>query len=438
MAEIQHRWNREIWRLSLPAFGALVAHPVFFLIDAAIVGTLGTAPLAGLGAATTLIATVVGLCIFLAYATTAAVARMLGAGDRPGALAQGLDGIIVGLGLGVVLAVGVFVSARPLVQILGASPAVTDYAVTYLRIVALSIPAMLAVLAAVGVLRGLQDTRTTLLVTLTQVGLNLILSLIFVFGFGWGIAGTAIGTAIAEFFGLFAYTFVLLRLARREKTPLRPSLTGILRSTRDSVPLFVRTVALRLVFLIAAAAAARLGDEELAAYHVTATLFFALALALDALAIAGQALLGKTLGAGDIASSRLITRRLFIWSVWLGVALGIIVLALRPFLPMWFSDSESVIAIISAALIVLAIQQPLAGAVFALDGVLIGAGDTRFLAWAQIAVLIAFLPAAWFVVDSKAGVDALWWSIAWFLLARLVLLGWRARGSAWLVTGAVR
>ncbi len=438
MTDIQHGWNREIWRLSLPAFGALVAHPVFFLIDAAIVGTLGTGPLAGLGAATVLITTVVGLCIFLAYATTAAVARLLGAGNRPGALAQGLDGVILGMILGTILAVGVFFSAEPLVQFLGASPGVTDYATTYLRIVALSIPAMLAVLAAVGVLRGLQDTRTTLLVTLTQVGLNLILSVTFVFGFGWGIAGTAIGTAIAEFFGLFAYAFVLIRLARREHASLRPSITGILRATRESVPLFIRTVALRLVFLAAAAVAARLGDDELAAYHVTATLFFALALALDALAIAGQALLGKTLGAGDVAASRYITRQLVVWSVWLGVALGVIVLALRPFLPTWFSTSESVIAIISGALIVVAVQQPLAGAVFALDGVLIGAGDTRFLAWVHIFVLIAFLPAAWLVLEQQRGIDALWWSIAWFLLLRLILLGWRARGSSWLITGASR
>jgi len=411
--------DRAIWRLGLPAFGALVAHPVFLLIDAAIVGTLGTAPLAGLGAATTVISAVVGLCVFLAYATTSSVARLLGANDRAGALAQGLAGMLLGLGLGVVLGIAVWWSAPLLASGLGTTGEVTDFSVTYLRIIAISLPAMLGVLAGVGVLRGLQDTKTTLVVTLSQVGVNLVLSLVLVLGLGWGIAGSAVGTAVAEFVGLFAYGAVLILLVRRD---------GV----------FIRTIALRIVFLVAAAAAARLGSPELAAYHVTATLFFALALALDALAIAGQALLGKVLGASDAHSARLITRRLLYWSVWLGLALAVFVLAIRPWLPGWFSDDEAVIAIMSSALIIVAVQQPLAGAVFALDGILIGAGDTRFLAWAQIAVLGGFIPAAWWVVQSGWGVDGLWWAIAWFLLLRLTILGWRAHGSAWIVTGAVR
>lgn len=430
--------DRDIWRLGLPAFGALVAHPVFLLIDAAIVGTLGTAPLAGLGAATTVISAVVGLCVFLAYATTSSVARLLGANDRAGALAQGLAGMLLGLGLGVVLGIAVWWTAPLLARGLGTTGEVTDFSVTYLRIIAISLPAMLGVLAGVGVLRGLQDTKTTLVVTLSQVGVNLVLSLVLVLGLGWGIAGSAVGTAVAEFVGLFAYGAVLMLLVRRAGVPVVPTMAGIVRAARDGVPLFIRTIALRIVFLVAAAAAARLGSPELAAYHVTATLFFALALALDALAIAGQALLGKVLGASDAHSARLITRRLLYWSVWLGLALAVFVLVIRPWLPGWFSNDEAVIAIMSSALIIVAVQQPLAGAVFALDGILIGAGDTRFLAWAQIAVLGGFIPAAWWVVQSGWGVDGLWWSIAWFLLLRLIILGWRAHGSAWIVTGAVR
>jgi len=275
-------------------------------------------------------------------------------------------------------------------------------------------------------------------VTLSQVGVNLVLSLVLVLGLGWGNAGSAVGTAVAEFVGLFAYGAVLMLLVRRAGVPVVPTMAGIVRAARDGVPLFIRTIALRIVFLVAAAAAARLGSPELAAYHVTATLFFALALALDALAIAGQALLGKVLGASDAHSARLITRRLLYWSVWLGLALAVFVLVIRPWLPGWFSNDEAVIAIMSSALIIVAVQQPLAGAVFALDGILIGAGDTRFLAWAQIAVLGGFIPAAWWVVQSGWGVDGLWWSIAWFLLLRLIILGWRAHGSAWIVTGAVR
>jgi putative MATE family efflux protein len=374
----------------------------------------------------------------LSYAATASVARLLGAGNRSGALSQGIDGMALGIGLGVVLAILGFALAEPLIALLGTSAEVTPYAVTYLRIIAISFPAVLGVLAAVGVLRGLQDTRTTLYVTLAMVATNLVLCLVFVLGFGWGIGGSAAATGIAELIGLIAYGALLLRTARREGVSLTPSGMGVVRSARDGVPLFVRSAALRGVLVIASAVAARLGDAELAAYYVTVTLFFALALALDAVAIAGQALLGKSLGAGDVTESRTITRRIVWWSVWLGVALGVLVLALRPWLPGWFGDDADVIALISAALLVLAVLQPLSGVVFALDGVLIGAGDTRWLAWAQIVVLIAFLPAAGLVLANAWSVDALWWALGWFLLLRAILLVWRARGSAWLVTGAVR
>ena len=430
--------DRSIARLAIPAFGALLAQPLFLLVDAVIVGTLGTEALAGLGAASTIFGAVVGLCIFLSYAATAAVARLLGAGDRTGAMRQGVDGMALGIGLGVVLAIIGIVLAEPLISLLGTSEEVSPYAVTYLRVIAISFPAVLGVLAAVGVLRGLQDTRTTLYVTLLMVAANLILCLVFVLGLGWGIGGSAAATGIAELIGLLAYGAILLRAARREGVSIAPSGVGVLRSARDGVPLFVRALALRGVLVIASAVAARLGDAELAAYHVTVTLFFALALALDAVAIAGQALLGKTLGAGDVAQSRTITRRIVWWSVWLGVALGVVVLVLRPWLPTWYGDDPRVIALISSALLVLAFLQPLSGVVFALDGVLIGAGDTRWLAWAQIAVLLAFLPAAWLVLDNAWSIDALWWALGWFLLVRALLLVWRARGSAWLVTGAIR
>ena len=430
--------DRSIARLAVPAFGALLAQPLFLLVDAVIVGTLGTEALAGLGAASTIFGAVVGLCIFLSYAATAAVARLLGAGDRAGALSQGVDGMALGIGLGVILGIVGFVFAEPLITLLGTSAEVTPYAVTYLRVIAVSFPAVLGVLAAVGVLRGLQDTKTTLYVTLAMVTANLVLCLLFVLGLGWGIGGSAAATALAEMLGLVAYATLLLRTARREGVSITPSGIGVLRSARDGVPLLVRSIALRGVLVIAAAVAARLGDAELAAYHVTVTLFFALALALDAVAIAGQALLGKSLGAGAVADSRAITRRIVWWSVWLGVALAIVILALRPWLPAWYGDDGNVIALIGSAMLILALLQPLAGVVFALDGVLIGAGDTRFLAWAQVAVLIAFLPAAWLVLAQTWGLDGLWWALGWFLLVRVALLAWRARGSAWLITGSVR
>ena len=430
--------DREIWRLALPALGALVAQPLFVMIDAAIVGTLGTEPLAGLGAASTVATTVVGLCIFLAYATTSDVARLVGSGDKRAALSQGIDGMGLGILLGIPLGVALWFSAEPLSRALGTSDAVTPYSVAYLQVISWALPALLGVLAGVGVLRGLQDTRATLLVTLAQVALNLALCLLFVLILGWGITGSAAATGLAELLGLLAYGWLVLRRAQRAGVRLAPSGAGVMKAARDGVPLFVRTVALRIVFVLAVAVAARLGDAELASYHVTATLFFTLALALDALAIAGQALIGRTLGADDVSSTRDVTNRLVRWSLILGVVLAVVVLVLRPWLPHWFSSDPSVLDLIASALLVLALLQPLAGIVFALDGILIGAGDTRWLAVAQLVMMLAFLPAAWWVLTVQGSLASLWWALGWFLLVRGALLGWRARGSAWMVTGAVR
>lgn len=430
--------SRAIWALALPAFGALVAQPAFLLIDAAVVGTLGTVPLAAVGAASTLLAAVVGLTIFLAYATTAAVARRIGAGDRAEALTQGVDGLALALLLGVVLGIATAAAADLLAGVLGTTGPVAELAAEYLRITALAMPALLGVLAGVGILRGLQDTRTTLAVTLLQVAVNTALVLVFVLVLGWGVAGSAWAVVAAEYVGLIAYVVILVRACYRERVRLHPTPRGIVSAARDGLPLFVRTIALRAVFLLAAAVAARLGDVTLAAYHVTAALWFALALALDAIAIAGQALLGKVLGSGDRVEARAITAQVLRISVLLGVGLGFAVLLARPWLPGLFSADPAVQETIAVGLLVVALQQPLAGAVFAWDGILIGAGDTKWLAFAQTAVLLVFMPAALAVLWFDGGIAGLWWAVAWFLVVRALLLGWRVRQDTWLRIGPVR
>jgi putative MATE family efflux protein len=313
---------------------------------------------------------------------------------------------------------------------------VSPYAVTYLRVVALGFPAALLAMAGVGVLRGLQDTRTTLLVTLLAVGVNTVLALTFVLGLGWGVAGSASATAVAEWVQGLAYVAVVARAAHARGVRLRPSGIGMLAAARTGVPLFWRTVVLRVVFLVAAAVAARLGDADLAAFHVSFQVWLLLALASDALAIAGMALLGRYLGAGDVVGARHVTARLVRLGVALGVVLALVVVACLPWLPAAFSSDPVVRDLITAALVVAALQQPLSAPVFVLDGVLIGAGDARWLAYAGTAMLLAFLPAAWLVLSRDLGVVGLWWALTWFMVVRGALLGWRARGDRWLRTSA--
>ncbi|MFN8167888.1 MAG: MATE family efflux transporter [Candidatus Nanopelagicales bacterium] len=423
---------RGIARLALPALGALVAQPLFVLVDAAIVGTLGTAPLAGLGAAATIASLAVGLCVFLAYATTSSVARRVGEHRWDAAVSEGVEGMALGLGLGAAIGVVTFLAAEPLVRAFGASDVVTPYAVTYLQVVSVGFPGALVAMAGIGVLRGLQDTRTTLLVTLLAVAVNAVLAVVLVLGLQRGIAGSAVATAVAEWVQAAAYALVVVRVARRHGARLRPSGVGVLAAVRAGLPLFWRTVVLRAVYLVAAAVAARMGDADLAAYHVSFQVWLLLALAADALSIAGMALLGRYLGARDIDGARRVTARLVRIGVALGVVLAVLLAALAPWLPHLFSADPVVRALITGSLLVGALQQPFIVPIFVLDGVLIGAGDGRWLALAGTAMLVAFLPAAYAVLVLDLGVVGLWWAITWFMLVRLVLLGRRARGDAWL------
>jgi putative MATE family efflux protein len=288
-------------------------------------------------------------------------------------------------------------------------------------------------LAGVGLLRGLQDTRATLLVTLVAVLVNLVLAVVLVLVLDRGIGGSAAATVVAEWVQAGLYVALLVRLARARGVRPRPSRSGVLAAARDGAPLFWRTVVLRAVFLVAAAVAARLGDADLAAYHVSYQVWLLLALAADALAIAGMALLGRYLGAGDAVGARRVTASLVRIGVVVGIGLGVLVLVLVPWLPSLFTDDPVVASLLTAALLVAALQQPLAAPVFVLDGVLMGAGDGRWLAIAGTAMLVAFLPAAYLVLALDLGVVGLWVALTWFMVVRGVLLGWRVRGDAWLV-----
>ncbi|MES9619989.1 MATE family efflux transporter [Streptomyces tuirus] len=430
--------DREIVALALPAFGALVAEPLFLLTDTAIVGHLGTAQLAGLGIASALLMTAVSVFVFLAYATTAAVARRVGAGDLQAAIRQGMDGIWLALLLGAAVVAVALPTAPHLVDLFGASDAATPYAITYLRISALGIPAMLVVLAATGVLRGLQDTRTPLYVAIAGFAANGALNAGLVYGAGMGIAGSAWGTVIAQCGMAAAYLAVVLRGARKHGASLRPDAAGIRASAQAGVPLLVRTLSLRAILMIATAVAARLGDADIAAHQIILSLWNLLAFALDAIAIAGQAIIGRYLGAGDAQGARDACRRMVEWGIAVGVVLGVLVVATRPaFLPLFTSD-PGVKDVALPALIIVALSQPISGIVFVLDGVLMGAGDGPYLAWAMLLTLAVFTPVALLVPVLGGGLTALWATMALMMTVRMVTLWVRARSGRWIVTGATR
>ncbi|MGW7046681.1 MATE family efflux transporter [Streptomyces avermitilis] len=434
----RRRHDREIVALAVPAFGALVAEPLFVMADSAIVGHLGTAQLAGLGVASALLTTAVSVFVFLAYATTAAVARRVGAGDLRAAIRQGMDGIWLALLLGAVV-IAVFLPTAPaVVDLFGASETAAPYAITYLRISALGIPAMLVVLAATGVLRGLQDTKTPLYVAVAGFVANAALNVGLVYGADLGIAGSAWGTVIAQYGMAAAYLYVVVRGARKLGAPLRPDIAGIRACAQAGAPLLVRTLSLRAVLMIATAVAARLGDADIAAHQIILSLWSLLAFALDAIAIAGQAIIGRYLGAGDTEGARAACRRMVEWGIAAGVMLGLLVVVTRPlFLPLFTSDSVVKDAALPALLLV-ALSQPICGVVFVLDGVLMGAGDGPYLAWAMLLTLAVFTPVALLVPMFGGGLTALWGAMTLMMTVRMVTLWLRSRSGRWIVTGASR
>ncbi|MFF9013204.1 MATE family efflux transporter [Streptomyces sp. NPDC014870] len=435
---VRRQHDREIVSLALPAFGALVAEPLFLMVDSAIVGHLGTPQLAGLAIAAALLTTAVSVFVFLAYATTAAVARRVGAGDLKAAIRQGMDGIWLALLLGVAVVAATLPTAPWLVDVFGASDTAAPYAITYLRISILGIPAMLVVLAATGVLRGLQDTRTPLYVAIGGFTANALLNVGLVYGAGMGIAGSAWGTVIAQFAMAAVYLVVVVRGARRHGASLRPDAAGIRASAQAGVPLLVRTLSLRAVLMIATAVAARMGDAEVAAHQIILSLWSLMAFALDAIAIAGQAIIGRYLGANDADGARQVCRRMVQWGVVSGVVLGALLVLARPlFIPLFTGDT-TVQDTLLPALLVVAISQPIAGVVFVLDGVLMGAGDGPYLAWAMLLTLAVFAPVALLVPVLGGGLTALWWAMTLMMTVRMVTLWLRSRSGRWIVTGATR
>jgi putative MATE family efflux protein len=434
----RRRHDREIVALAVPAFGALVAEPLFVMADSAIVGHLGTAQLAGLGVASALLVTAVSIFVFLAYATTAAVARRVGAGDLQAAIRQGMDGIWLALLLGAAVIAAVLPTAPTVVELFGASDTAAPYATTYLRISALGIPAMLVVLAATGVLRGLQDTKTPLYVAIAGFIANAALNVGLVYGADLGIAGSAWGTVIAQCGIAAAYLAVVVRGARRHGASLRPDAAGIRSSAQAGIPLLVRTLSLRVILMIATAVAARLGDADIAAHQIILSLWSLLAFALDAIAIAGQAIIGRYLGADDPEGARNVCRRMVQWGIAVGLLLSVLVVISRPvFLPLFTSDSMVKEAALPA-LVIVALSQPICGVVFVLDGVLMGAGDGPYLAWAMLVTLAVFIPAAVLVPALGGGLTALWAAMTLMMTVRMLTLWLRARSGRWLVTGATR
>ena len=422
-------YDREIMRLAVPAFGALVAEPLYLLADTAVVGHIGTDQLAGLAVASAVLLSGYSIFIFLAYGTTAAVSRLIGAGDQREAAHQGIQSLWLAAAIGVVVAAVGVVLAEPLVRLFGGQGDVAANAVVYLRISLAGVPALLLVLAGTGYLRGRQDTATPLIVAVVSAGFNLVLELILIYGFGYGIGASALSTVLAQLGAATVYVVVVARAVRRFGVSLSPHMASIRRLAAVGLDLLVRTIALRVTISLSTAVAARIGTAQVAAHEIAFAIWSLLALGLDAIAIAAQAMTGHRLGADLAGDARAAANRMIELGVVVGIGFGLGVVLLRPILPEVFTDDPEVVALAGFLLWFVAAMQPANAVVFVLDGVLIGAGDMAFLAKAMVGAAVVFAMGAAAVLVFDLGIGWVWAAIVAWMLARLLALSVRYAGT---------
>jgi putative MATE family efflux protein len=433
VAGVRSRYDREILGLAAPALGALAAEPLYLLADTAIVGHLGTPQLGALALAATVLSSLVSLCIFLTYGTTARVSRLHGAGDERAADALAAQALWLAVGVGVVLAAAVAAGAGPLTAALGGDGRVGALAERYLRIASLGVPMALVALAGQGWLRGVGDLRTPLRIVVAANAANVVLEVLLVYGLGWGLDGSAAGTVIAQAGMGAAFVAVLLRVPAAGR---RPDWAGIRSLTSIGAQLVVRTAALLGSFALATAVCARIGAASLGAHQIAFQLFGFLALVLDALAIAGQVIVGRALGAGDADEAYAAARRMLELSLLAGVLIGAILLALIDVLPRAFTTDAAVLERARAMWPLFCALWPPAAVVFALDGILIGAGDTRWLAGAMVAAAAVFAPLALAALELGWGIVGVWVALLALIGVRLATLAGRFAGRRWALVGA--
>lgn len=429
-------YDRRILLIAFPALGALAAEPLYLLVDTAIVGHLGTTQLAALALAATVLSSIVGLCNFLAYGTTAQVARLHGAGAHDEADGLAPQAVWLALAVGGAATVLTVAFAGPLVHALGGSGDVAAAAARYLRIAALGLPSALLAVAGQGWLRGVGDLRTPLVILVAANVLNVGLEVLFVYGLDEGLDGSAAGTVLAQLAMGVAFAWALLRRRDGRRRSLRPSWERIRPMTRMGAQIAVRTGSLLLAFAVASAVLARTSDAALAANQIAFQLFVFVALVLDALAIAGQVLVGRALGAGDAAEARAAGRRLNELSFGGGLVVGAILLALGGVLPRVFTSDGDVLDQLALIWPMFAAMIPFAAVVFALDGILIGAGDTRYLAGAMAVAAAVTVTIDLLTLANGWGIVGVWTGMLALMAVRLATMAWRFRGERWALVGA--
>jgi putative MATE family efflux protein len=432
--------GRQIAAMALPALGVLGAEPLYLLFDLAVVGRLGTLQLAGLAIGSLVLGVIGSQSIFLSYATTSRSARYYGAGDRRAAVIEGVHATWLALSLGVLVVIVVQATAVPLLSVVtgakGEGDEIAAAALPWLRIAIMGAPAILISLAGNGWMRGVQEQVRPLRFVAAGFSLSALLCPLLVYGWLGFPRWELVGSAVANLVGQWVAALMFLTALLRERAPLRPKRSVLRAQLVLGRDLFVRSLAFQVCFVSAGAVAARFGAAALAAHQVVLQLWTFLALVLDSLAIAAQTLVGAALGAGDATHAKSVARGVTMFSTAAAGILASLLAAGAVAVPQLFTKEPSVLAAIGVPWWFMVAQLPLAGMVFALDGVLLGAGDAAFMRTATvISALIGFLPLIWLSLAYGWGLVGIWSGLSTFVVLRLIFVGWRTLSGRWVVTG---
>ncbi|MCX2711438.1 MATE family efflux transporter [Mycolicibacterium sp. J2] len=427
---------RRIAGLALPALGVLAAEPLYLLFDIAVVGRLGALSLAGLAIGGLVLSLVSSQGTFLSYGTTARSARFFGAGDRGSAVREGVQATWLAVALGVLIVAVVQAAAVPIVSVLADGGAIAAETLPWLRIAICGAPAILISLAGNGWMRGVQDTARPLRYVVFGFAVSAVLCPLLVYG--WlGLPRLQLeGSAVANLVGQWTAALLFCRALLAERVPLRADIAVLGSQLVMGRDLLVRSLAFQVCFVSAAAVAARFGAAAVAAHQVVLQLWSFLALVLDSLAIAAQSLVGAALGAGHLGHAKSVAWRVTVFSTVAAVVLAALFAAGAPVVPALFTDDRSVLDAIDVPWWFLVAQIPVAGVVFAIDGVLLGAGDAKFMRNATLgSALVGFLPLIWLSLAFGWGLAGIWSGLSTFMVLRLVFVGWRVFSGRWLVAG---
>lgn len=426
---------RQVAALALPALGVLAAEPLYVLVDTAVVGHLGALPLAGLALGGVVLTQIAAQMTFLSYGTTARASRLHGAGRRQDAVEEGVQATWLALAAGLVVLVLGQLFAGPICRVLAGGGEVADAAVSWLRIALFGAPFILVTMAGNGWMRGVQDTRKPLRYVLVGNALSAVLCPILVHPVGWGLEGSAVANVVAQVLsaGLF------FRALFAEHVPLKPRPALMREQLGMGRDLVLRGLAFQACFISAASVAARTSIEAVGAHQVVLQLWTFLALVLDSLAIAAQSLVGAALGASQRERAKSLAWQVTGYGLVFGIGLGVVFAALAGVLPKVFTTDAGVLAEIPHAWWFFVALQPIAGVVFALDGVLLGAGDAAFMRTATLlSAALGFLPLIWASLAFGWGLTGIWTGLAAFMVLRMIAVVWRTRSGQWAVVGAIR